>query len=51
MTDFENRRDERRSWREERREERRKWMQERWNNKDYQACIEEAVSGQVCLFY
>jgi predicted membrane protein len=37
MSDFENRRDERRRWREDRREERRKWMQERWGNKDYQA--------------
>lgn len=37
MTDFENRREERRKWKEDRREERRKWMQERWGNKDYQA--------------
>ena len=37
MSDFDNRREEKRRWREERREVRRKWMQERWNNKDYQA--------------
>jgi predicted membrane protein len=37
MNESENRKEEKRSWREERKEERKQWMQERWNNKDYQA--------------